>query len=130
MTLTAEQLAEFRDALTRRRSELVAEMRTKLAEASGERIAPDTATTTAGGDEALLATASSMDLAVVKRDAGELREIEAAQQRLDEGAYGECIECGEPIAIERLRVYAAARRCAGCQSEFERRVNRGARETL
>jgi DnaK suppressor protein len=33
----------------------------------------------------------------------ELRMIDAAVRRIDERAYGECVDCGGEISIERLR---------------------------
>jgi DnaK suppressor protein len=33
----------------------------------------------------------------------ELRMIDAALRRIDEGAYGVCVDCGGEISIERLR---------------------------
>lgn len=43
-----------------------------------------------------------------------LAEISAALARLDDGSYGVCERCGEPIPIERLRARPTARRCVGC----------------
>lgn len=48
------------------------------------------------------------------RRAGELRKIEAALKRIDEGEYGYCAECGEPIAPKRLEIDLTAARCAVC----------------
>ena len=48
------------------------------------------------------------------RRAGELRRIEAALKRIDEGDYGYCAECGEPIPEKRLTIDLTATRCAGC----------------
>jgi DnaK suppressor protein len=36
------------------------------------------------------------------------------------GTYGQCIECGEPIAPARLEVNPTARRCAECQARHEK----------
>lgn len=32
----------------------------------------------------------------------QLREVEAALQRIDDGTYGTCSSCGKPIPVERL----------------------------
>ena len=50
------------------------------------------------------------------RRAGELRKIEAALRRVDEGEYGYCAECGEAIAPKRLAIDLTATRCAPCAS--------------
>ena len=54
------------------------------------------------------------------RDLDEVAQIEAALHRLDEGIYGDCVDCEEPIALARLQVQPAAVRCAGCQGRLER----------
>lgn len=79
-------------------------------------------------DEAAADTAAQMDIAAVARDAAELAGLEHALQRLAEGEYGVCSECGEPIARERLYANPAATRCAECQ-QYAERTARVARAT-
>lgn len=54
-----------------------------------------------------------------QRDRDELRLVESALQRLGQGVYGDCLSCGEPIALPRLQVQPAAPRCAACQADAE-----------
>lgn len=44
----------------------------------------------------------------------ELRQIDAALERMDKGEYGTCVNCGEPIAQKRLEIIPHAARCASC----------------
>lgn len=44
----------------------------------------------------------------------ELEEIAAALERLDDGGFGLCEICGEPIPLARLRVRPTARTCVTC----------------
>lgn len=44
----------------------------------------------------------------------ELKRIAAALARLDEGEYGDCVRCGEPIAPARLRSDPAVPTCVRC----------------
>lgn len=44
----------------------------------------------------------------------ELRELDAAAERVADGSYGVCERCGDPIADARLEALPAARRCIGC----------------
>ncbi|TVQ56136.1 MAG: TraR/DksA family transcriptional regulator [Rhodobacteraceae bacterium] len=44
----------------------------------------------------------------------EIRMIEAALRRIDEGEFGYCVACGKPIAIARLDLVPHAARCAKC----------------
>lgn len=123
------QLAEFKAVLSRRRAALAAEIRTKLAETGGGHGAPDVPTTTDGGDKALLDLASEIGLGEIRRDVEELQDIEAAQARLAGGSFGQCTECGERIALERLRAWPTAKRCTPCQQAHEQRrgATRGAK---
>jgi DnaK suppressor protein len=53
------------------------------------------------------------------RDIEELRDIAAARARIDKGLYGECVDCGEAIALARLQAQPAALRCVPCQERYE-----------
>jgi DnaK suppressor protein len=50
----------------------------------------------------------------------ELREVEAAFQRLERGTYGTCQACGRPIGDERLEALPATRFCIEDQAKAER----------
>ncbi len=49
-----------------------------------------------------------------------LARIEAALGRIDDGSYGECTVCGEPIAEGRLRLDPAIPLCLPCAERAER----------
>jgi DnaK suppressor protein len=49
----------------------------------------------------------------------ELRRIDAAMARLEEGGYGTCAACGASIEPRRLRALPWAVRCAGCEEARE-----------
>lgn len=65
-------------------------------------------------DAARLREASLADIG-----AEELRGIEAARQRLAEGTYGICVDCGVEIRFERLQAQPVAARCLECQARHE-----------
>ena len=50
-----------------------------------------------------------------------LLDIEAALQRIEDGTYGICTNCGRPISEERLEARPWATLCIDCQRERERR---------
>ncbi len=56
----------------------------------------------------------------LQRDLQELSEIDAARERIADGRYGECIDCGQPIALERLKAQPTAQRCIACQAAYEK----------
>ena len=45
-----------------------------------------------------------------------LAEVEHALAKLEEGTYGRCESCGQPIAPARLEAKPAARLCINCAS--------------
>jgi RNA polymerase-binding transcription factor DksA len=44
----------------------------------------------------------------------EIRMIRAALGRIEDGVYGDCVACGEPISDERLDAVPHAARCRNC----------------
>lgn len=44
----------------------------------------------------------------------EIRQIDAALSRIDEGSYGACVDCDLEIARDRLMVVPYSLRCADC----------------
>ena len=49
-----------------------------------------------------------------------LRELNDAQDRLIDGGYGLCTDCGDLIGEKRLRANPAASLCIGCQQFADR----------
>jgi DnaK suppressor protein len=54
-----------------------------------------------------------------------LREISDALLRIDDGMYGDCMECEQPISPRRLDAVPWARYCVACQEEIAARAERG-----
>ncbi|WP_332663542.1 TraR/DksA family transcriptional regulator [Aeromicrobium sp.] len=52
--------------------------------------------------------------ALIEQAERRLAEIDAARARIDEGTYGRCEVCGEPIPDRRLEARPVARTCVGC----------------
>jgi DnaK suppressor protein len=49
-----------------------------------------------------------------------LAQVEAALERIDEGTFGTCQRCGQPIGTERLEAFPYVAYCINCQSILER----------
>ncbi len=60
------------------------------------------------------------DLSILERVEAELVDVEHALRRLDEGTYGLCEACGQPISDDRLEAQPAARFCVEDQAKAER----------
>lgn len=54
----------------------------------------------------------------------ELARIAATLQRIEEGSYGNCIECGDAIDAARMEAYPYADECIECARDDERRKAR------
>lgn len=63
---------------------------------------------------------SALDLAQLGRNEQELREVQAARLRLDQGRYGLCDTCEEPIPLPRLRARPEARLCLAHEAQWEK----------
>lgn len=48
----------------------------------------------------------------------ELKKINNALERIADGTYGICKNCGEEIDIERLKAYPAAENCIKCKQKI------------
>ncbi len=60
------------------------------------------------------------DVAIKAIEREQLEQIDKALERIDEGTYGLCQECQEPIPSERLEILPYALLCVHCQSKQER----------
>lgn len=49
-----------------------------------------------------------------------VNRLSAALDRLAEGEYGTCVECGEPISPARLHAMPEVQTCVRCQDQIER----------
>lgn len=54
------------------------------------------------------------------REREKLEQIDEALERLEEGTYGICEECGSKISEGRLNVVPFARYCVACKSRIEK----------
>jgi len=63
--------------------------------------------------------AQAMAKASGQRRVAMLRNIEAALKRIDDGTYGLCQDCDEPINPKRLEFDPTALRCVDCASKLE-----------
>ena len=109
--LTQSQLDEFRELLEHRKQELLDVKETG-----------DDSAETVELDQARVGRLSRMDAMQAqamsketnrRRDI-ELQKINAAFQRIDNGEYGFCLNCGEDIAEGRLRIDPATPVCIVC----------------
>ena len=71
------------------------------------------------GDQALSSTMESVKISLQDTERGEYIRIMQALEKVADGSYGICMDCGHPIAERRLQSYPNAARCISCQEAFE-----------
>ena len=118
--LDASQQDELRTALKARARQLRLEIHQTLAKSDEEQYTMIADQVRDLEDDSFADLMVDVNLAEIDRDLQELRLIDAAFLRLNDGTYGHCDDCGTAIEIERLRATPFASRCFDCQSTFER----------
>lgn len=102
-----------------KREELFGDLRREL----GERIAVDALRAQDEaieiGDRSVLVLGQDIELDRLERKRRELRQIDEALARLEEGGYGVCEDCEGEIGEERLAVLPFAARCVECERRRE-----------
>ena len=117
-TPTKRRNAQLRQMLEERRNELRMRVFGKMRDVrSQNRHESDVP-----GHEEMLETdvREDIDLALIQMTAETLGKIDAGLDRLAQGAYGNCSECGGEIAEARLRALPFAIRCRQCEEAHER----------
>jgi DnaK suppressor protein len=72
------------------------------------------------GDQANTAYTREFQFELGNGDRRLLREVTSALQKFEEGGFGECERCAEPIGDKRLDALPFARYCIECQRRLER----------
>jgi DnaK suppressor protein len=75
----------------------------------------------AASDAGANLTESDRNAAAVQVVLAQRTAVLAALARIDEGRYGRCVDCGNPIPGPRLEVRPATARCVPCQAKRDRR---------
>ena len=72
------------------------------------------------GDFAAASMDSGRDYQIYLKQKQELKEIEEALKKIEEGRYGICEMCDEPISEERLKIKPYAKYCIICREIIEK----------
>lgn len=115
------KFAPYRKALEMKAEEVRASM-------SAQKAAQVVARLDCPSDEGDLSQQSHEEWIFLNRNTIEiklLREISQALHRIQDGTYGICPECEEPISAKRLDALPWARFCVKCQEEIAVRIAAG-----
>jgi DnaK suppressor protein len=75
------------------------------------------------GDRADTERTHEVCILLSARDKEKLHALEDALERIREGTYGVCEECGDEIGPGRMKVMPLAKSCVTCQSQIEKEKN-------
>lgn len=117
--LNDEQLVQLRQQMEQERSRLRQDIREELLRTEDEQHATLAGQVHDAGEESVADMLTEINTAVLSNSIKALREVEAGQERLREGRYGSCEECGEAIPFERLHANPAAKLCIADQERYE-----------
>ncbi len=106
-------LEEIKEKLLKRKNEL----EEILISLSQEKVSDDQVQDL--GDQALSSTMEAIRGSYQNTEQEEYNMILQALKAIDEGTYGICIDCGQPISEKRLKFYPNAQRCLPCQEALE-----------
>jgi DnaK suppressor protein len=107
------ELDYFRNMLNQRIAELRQEAGKTVENMDEDENFPDPT------DRASMESNRNSILRIRDRERKLIFKIEEALQRLDNGEYGICEQCGEEIGIERLKARPVTTLCIGCKSNQE-----------
>ena len=108
--LSKAQVKRFREQLLAKAEEIRGGMRTGEA-LNNERTADPDDLAVQSHEEWIFLNRNSIDTML-------LREIQESLLRIDNGSFGLCLECEEPISQKRLTAIPWARHCVSCQEEL------------
>ena len=72
------------------------------------------------GDVATITLDREIDYTLEENEERVIAAIDAALQRIDDGSYGTCQGCGQPIGTERLEAVPWTTQCIDCKRKEER----------
>lgn len=107
-------LDSFQKQLIEKREDILKEAErtlTELTDQSGNIPDPN--------DRASAESGRNFELRIRQRERKLLSKIEEALQRIEDGDYGECESCGEPIGLKRLEARPVTTLCIECKTTQE-----------
>ncbi len=123
-TLQPADQSRITGALEDRRVRLRAEVKAQMEGSGDERVVGLRNRLDETDDWAVADALAELDIAGLRHALRELTDVDAALARMHGGTYGECLDCGDPIAAARLAAYPTATRCIECQEAHEARPGR------
>lgn len=106
-------LQNIKQDLIKRKHELEAQ----LAELNEQKVSDDLVKDSV--DQAVTASMELLQSSLQERGIEEYNRILDVLSKIEDGTYGLCVDCSQPISVKRLKVYPNATRCIACQEALE-----------
>jgi len=113
--LTKEQIEELRKLLLQKKKETLERIENFLKDSSLK-------VSSNVGDEIDVADREmerQRQISLREKESEYLKQIEYALRKIEEGTYGICERCGEPISYERLKARPISIYCIKCKKKLE-----------
>jgi DnaK suppressor protein len=114
MALRKEKIEGFRRDLFARREALVSDLRKATAD-----FISDDVMYTDSVDQASADTDKAFAMQMKNRERDTLWQIDEALKRIEDGHYGDCERCDEPISEARMKAFPFTTLCIDCKAELE-----------
>jgi len=127
MALSKEQIKQFRQLLITERVKLADEIKSIAQEASKsprEASGDLSAYTLHMADMAADTYERELSMNIISSEQEILYQIDDALKRLDDGSFGICQQCSQPILMSRLKAVPYASLCIACQRTKEQKNKR------
>ncbi|MBI1991645.1 MAG: TraR/DksA C4-type zinc finger protein [Candidatus Omnitrophica bacterium] len=127
MALTKEQIKQLRQLLITERAKLADEIKSIAEDASKsprEASGDLSAYTLHMADMAADTYERELSMNIVSSEQEILYQIDDALKRLEDGSFGICQQCNQPITMSRLKAVPHASLCIGCQRAKEQKDKR------
>ncbi len=117
--MNTERYRTLKQMLEDRKREIVSQLHDKIRDVRTENETGKMSNVLDQGESSEAGIQEDIEFALIQMKSETLNKINEALGRLEEGAYGNCFECGEEIAPQRLRALPFAVRCRDCEEARE-----------
>jgi DnaK suppressor protein len=112
--LTPQEVLDFKELLTKQLDDLLYQ-----AEKTVYALVQDGTSSADVLDQATLGMGREYTLRIRDRESRLIQKIKTALIKIDDGSFGICEECGEPIASARLKARPVTAYCINCKNKME-----------
>jgi DnaK suppressor protein len=117
--MKTQRYSDLKQMLEGRKREILGQLHEKIRDVRTENVSGKVNTVLDPGESSEQGIQEDIEFALIQMKAETLNKINEALTRLEEGAYGNCFECGEEISHPRLRALPFAVRCRDCEEARE-----------